>query len=97
MCPEYKGSTPFFTDWFWVLKAPTDRFEVKTGRFDIKIARFDIKIARFEVKNGRFDLKTNRFKPLLIYSALSTVRQRWFSNNLPISSTQQNRHIDRLV
>jgi hypothetical protein len=76
--PGIQRFDPLFTDWFWVLEAPTDRFEVKTGRFDIKIARFDLKIVRFEVKNGRFDLKTNRFKPLLIYSALSTVRQRWF-------------------
>ena len=93
--PGIQRFDPLFTDWFWVLEAPTDRFEVKTGRFDLKIERFEAEIFRFEVKNGRFDLKsdrfnlkTDRFKPLLIYSALSTVRQRWFSNNLPISSAQ---------
>ena len=61
---------PLFTDWFWVLKAPSDRFDLKTDRFEIKIARFDLKIlrfepeiVRFEFKIVRFDLKTARFKP----------------------------------
>jgi len=61
---------PRFTDWFRVLDAPINRFDLKTDRFEIKIARFDLKIVRFEAEILRFDVKNHRFEMKIVRFAV---------------------------